>query len=96
VAGAHSTPATSRQRRDAKPKGKRGPRLEHLDVIVGGIPSVSFNGKLRAECLNTTWFQSLDDARRAIEAWRIDYNEVRPHSRLGHLPPATYVAVGSG
>lgn len=38
----------------------------------------SFNGKFRAECLNTHWFMSLDDARAKMEAWRRDYNEVRP------------------
>ena len=47
----------------------------------------SFNGKFRAECLNTHWFMSLDDARAKMEAWRRDYNEVRPHSALGHKAP---------
>lgn len=47
----------------------------------------SFNGKLRAECLNAHWFMSLDDARAKMEAWRRDYNEVRPHSSLGQKPP---------
>lgn len=47
----------------------------------------SFNGKLRAECLNTHWFMSLDDARTKMEAWRRDYNEVRPHSAIGNKPP---------
>ncbi|MFG1225748.1 IS3 family transposase, partial [Xanthobacter wiegelii] len=47
----------------------------------------SFNGKLRAECLNTHWFMSLDDARAKMEAWRRDYNEVRPHSAIGNKPP---------
>jgi putative transposase len=47
----------------------------------------SFNGKLRAECLNTHWFMSLDDARAKLEAWRRDYNEVRPHSAIGHKAP---------
>lgn len=52
----------------------------------------SFNGKLRLECLNTHWFSTLDDARREIEAWRIDYNEVRPHSSLDEMPPAEFAA----
>src|SRR6201990_2015739 len=43
----------------------------------------SFNGKFRSECLNTHWFLSLDEARRKCEAWRRDYNDVRPHSWLG-------------
>ena len=47
----------------------------------------SFNGKLRAECLNTHWFMSLDDARAKMEAWRRDYNEVRPHSAISNKPP---------
>ena len=47
----------------------------------------SFNGKFRAECLNTHWFMSLDDARSKLEEWRRDYNEVRPHSAIGNKPP---------
>lgn len=47
----------------------------------------SFNGKFRTECLNTHWFMSLDDARIKMEAWRRDYNEVRPHSAIGHKTP---------
>ena len=30
-----------------------------------------------------------------VKAWRIDYNTVRPHSRLGNLPPAVYGATRS-
>jgi putative transposase len=52
----------------------------------------SFNGKLRHECLNGHWFSTLDDARRTIEAWRLDYNEVRPHSSLNNLTPAEFRA----
>ena len=50
----------------------------------------SFNGRFRDECLNLHWFLSLADARRRIESWRVDYNEVRPHSSLGDLPPSVY------
>ena len=50
----------------------------------------SFNGKFRDECLNLHWFVSRDEARRCIEAWRVDYNEVRPHSSLGDLPPSVF------
>jgi putative transposase len=52
----------------------------------------SFNGKFRDECLNAHWFSTLDDARRAIEAWRVDYNDVRPHSSLDETPPAEFAA----
>jgi putative transposase len=48
----------------------------------------SLNGKFRTECLNTHWFLSLDEARRKCEAWRRDYNEVRPHSAIGNQVPA--------
>ena len=47
----------------------------------------SLNGKFRAECLNTNWFLSLDEARRKCEAWRRDYNEIRPHSAIGNKVP---------
>ncbi len=47
----------------------------------------SLNGKFRAECLNANWFLSLDEARRKCEAWRRDYNEVRPHSAIGNKVP---------
>jgi len=52
----------------------------------------SFNGRLRDECLNETVFTTLTEVRRIVEAWRIDYNTVRPHGRLGRLPPAVYGA----
>jgi putative transposase len=50
----------------------------------------SFNGSFRDECLNVNWFLSLEDARDKIEAWRIEYNEFRPHSSLGDLTPTEY------
>ena len=50
----------------------------------------SFHGKFREECLNEHWFLTLDDARETIEDWRIDYNQVRPHSSLGYLTPEEF------
>lgn len=50
----------------------------------------SFNGKFRENCLNQHWFRDLAEARREIEAWREHYNNVRPHSSLGGLPPSRY------
>ncbi|HMN20916.1 MAG TPA: IS3 family transposase [Ottowia sp.] len=50
----------------------------------------SFNGKFRDECLNEHWFQSLQQARQTIATWRRDYNEVRPHSSIGRIPPAQF------
>jgi putative transposase len=50
----------------------------------------SFNGRLRDECLNQHWFRNLAEARQIVEAWRLDYNQVRPHSALAGLSPDTY------
>lgn len=55
----------------------------------------SFNGRFRDECLNEHWFVSLADARRTIEAWRLDYNRQRPHSALGYQTPDEF-GRGSG
>lgn len=52
----------------------------------------SFNGRLRQECLNQNWFTSLADAKQSIEAWRRDYNQLRPHSALKHQTPSDLVA----
>ena len=66
-----------------------------LDFIDPGKPVQnafieSFNGKFRDECLNEHWFLTLEEAKITIENWRIDYNEVRPHSSLDNLTPAEY------
>jgi putative transposase len=71
-------------------------RKVKLDFIHPGKPTEnghieSFNGRLRDECLNVNQFLSLQDAREKIEAWRIDYNQCRPHSALGHLTPSEFV-----
>jgi putative transposase len=50
----------------------------------------SFNGRLRDECLNETLFTSLAEARSAITGWKEDYNQNRPHSALGNIPPAEF------
>lgn len=68
-----------------------------LDFIRPGKPVEnafieSFNGRLRDECLNSQWFESLDDARRAIHDWQEDYNERRPHSALGDRSPSEFAA----
>ena len=52
----------------------------------------SFNGKFRDECLNEHWFLSVAEAQHIIEAWRVDYNTVRPHRSLGQQTPAAYAA----
>jgi putative transposase len=48
----------------------------------------SFNGNLKDELLNVDIFTTLFEAQVLIENWRRDYNSIRPHSALGHPPPA--------
>jgi putative transposase len=68
-----------------------------LDFIRPGTPVEnafieSFNGRLRDECLNVHQFASLAEVQTIIETWRLDYNQRRPHSSLGHLTPNEFVA----
>jgi putative transposase len=68
-----------------------------LDFIEPGKPQQngyveSFNGKFRDECLNEHWFSNVAEARDIIEEWRVDYNEVRPHSSLNDKTPAEFAA----
>ena len=56
----------------------------------------SFNGRLRDELLNETLFRSLPHARAVLEVWRRDYNEQRPHSKLGWMTPKDYASALSG
>jgi putative transposase len=51
----------------------------------------SFNGTLRAECLDTHWFDTMEEAKETIEAWRREYIESRPHRALGERTPNEFV-----
>ena len=48
----------------------------------------SFNGKLRDELLDRELFDTLWEVQVLTEQWRHEYNHQRPHSALGHRPPA--------
>ena len=50
----------------------------------------SFNGTLRAECLDVHWFATLTEAKQVIEDWRREYNESRPHRSLGERTPSEF------
>lgn len=74
-------------------------RSVQLDFTRPGKPTdnshiESFNGRLRDECLNVHQFTSLADAQAKLEAWRVDYNQRRPHGSLGHLTPSEFVTQG--
>lgn len=51
----------------------------------------SFNGKFRDECLSVNWFLSIADAEEKIEAFRWEYNHLRPHSSLNDLTPKEFI-----
>jgi putative transposase len=53
----------------------------------------SFNGRLRDELLNEHSFPTIFHAREAIEAWRIDYNQHRPHTTLDGMTPVEFIKV---
>jgi putative transposase len=76
----------------AKWSDTHGVRLHFIDPgkPVQNAHIESFHGRFRDECLNEAWFLTLADARRIIEAWRQDYNTVRPHSALGYMTPAEF------
>jgi transposase InsO family protein len=76
---------------------QRGIRLVHIQP---GKPTQnsfveSFNGRFRDECLNANYFENLVDAKRKIEARRVEYNEARPHSGLAYRTPAEFARQGS-
>jgi putative transposase len=48
----------------------------------------AFPGSLRRELLTQHWWGDLAEVQRMLDAWREDYNNVRPHSGLAHHPPA--------
>ena len=50
----------------------------------------SFNARLRDECLNTQWFNTLAEAKDNIEEWRKEFNEQRPHSSLNYKTPKQF------
>ena len=57
----------------------------------------SFHGRLRDECLNASWFRTLNDVRRTLDNWRQEYNCERPHSSLAYRTPAEFSrALGYG
>jgi putative transposase len=71
-------------------------RIE-LDFSRPGKPTdnafiEAFNASVRKELLNTSWFDTLEAARRAARQWRREYNEVRPHRSLANETPQAFAA----
>lgn len=51
----------------------------------------SFNAKVRAECLDLNWFETLEQSQTTLEEYRRHHNLERPHLALGNLTPAVYL-----
>ena len=71
-----------------------------LQFIQPGKPAQnanveSLNGRVRDELLNAHTFLDIHDARERAETWRMDYNEIRPHSSLGYRTPKEFARVFS-
>jgi putative transposase len=56
------------------------------------VMTETFNAKVRGECLDQHWFESLEEAQEQLEEWRQEYNQERPHSSLDDLTPEEYLA----
>jgi transposase InsO family protein len=70
-------------------KKSRFSEAQIIGIVKPGKPMQnghveSFNGRLRDECLNTSWFRTLNDVRCTLTTWRDEYNHER--SQLAGLP----------
>ncbi len=67
----------------------------HQEFILPHTPeqngvAESFMGTLKLECVWQHRFETYEEAKAAIIAWIRHYNEIRPHSCLGYLPPVEW------
>lgn len=71
---------------------RNGVELRHIQP---GKPSQNglierLNKTLRLECLNLTWFTSLESFNEKLQDWSVTYNELRPHQNLSYKSPMMY------
>jgi putative transposase len=50
----------------------------------------ALGARARQECMNESWFLSLEDAQEKVAAWRWHYTTERPHGAVGNLPPQAF------
>ena len=68
-----------------------------MSYIPPGCPWVnghieSFNNRLRKECLNRNYWNTLFEARVVIGDFKDEHNKRHRHSALGYQTPAKYAA----
>jgi putative transposase len=64
----------------------------HLEHIKPGKPAQNayierFNRTYREDVLDMYVFHTLEDVRQITAEWMNNYNDIRPHSALGGIPP---------
>ena len=55
----------------------------------------SFHSRLRDEFLDRVLLENVADAKAQAMAFKIEFNTVRPHSRLGYRTPREFAATCS-
>ena len=50
----------------------------------------SFNARLRAECGDLWWVESIDGANEVLRSWQQRFNNQRTHSSIGKVTPAKF------
>lgn len=70
----------------------------HVRYIDPGSPwqnghNESFNGVFRDGCLDRWSFYSVIEARRVVDHWLEEYNEVRPHGSINMMTPRAFAAL---
>jgi len=56
----------------------------------------SFHSRLRDEFLDRSAFENVADAKAQADAYKREFNTVRPHSSLGYKTPREFAATCSG
>src|SRR5690606_24838998 len=71
-----------------------------LDFSRRGTPGnnalwETFNGRVRHECLSQAYCSTHFEVQTAIDRWRDEYDNHRPHQSYAYLPPTQFRAQGA-
>lgn len=97
----HTTEALGRQAESTITSSDLTDELDVLTIECGSpralrmvkgpeFISKALRGWVRDECLSVNQFHSLSHAIGVVGIWKEEYNQTKPHSSLGYLPPAVY------